>query len=79
MKANDVGRPTFDGKFMNYPKLKHEWRAYQQTLVGNDLVAKILREKCISECPKDGRERGGSCRDMGYTGHQLREAGEVYS
>ncbi len=34
MKANDVGWPTFDGKFMNYPKFKHEWRAYQQTLVG---------------------------------------------
>jgi hypothetical protein len=41
---------TWDGKFVNYLKFKCEWHAYRQTfhpMVGNDLVAKTLREKYV--------------------------------
>jgi hypothetical protein len=51
MRANDVGWPTFDEKFVNYPKFKRDWRAYRQTyhdMEGYDLVAKTLREKWVS-------------------------------
>ncbi len=42
--------PTFDGKFVNYPRFKREWQAYRQTyhsLVSYDLAAKTLRENCV--------------------------------
>jgi hypothetical protein len=31
MKANDMWWPSFDGKFVNYPRFKCKWRAYRQT------------------------------------------------
>ncbi len=51
MKANDVGCPTFNGKCSNYPRLRKEWRACRQpshNFLGDDLMAKVLREKYIS-------------------------------
>jgi hypothetical protein len=27
MRANDSGWPTFDGRYVNYPRFKKEWRA----------------------------------------------------
>jgi hypothetical protein len=31
MRANDSGWPTFDGRFVSYPRFKREWGAYRQT------------------------------------------------
>jgi hypothetical protein len=64
MKANDVGWPSFDGRFVNYTKFKREWRACQQTfhaMMGNDLAAKTLREKCVS---RDVQKMIGNLEDL---------------
>ncbi len=50
MKTKDSGLPTFDSKFVNYPRFKKEWRAYKEmyhSAVSDDLAAKTLREKCM--------------------------------
>jgi hypothetical protein len=50
MRANDSGWPTFDGRFVSYPRFKREWGAYRQTYyaaVGEDLAARTLRDKCL--------------------------------
>jgi hypothetical protein len=50
MRANDSGWPTFDGRFVSYPRFKREWAAYRQTYhaaVGDDLAARTLRDKCL--------------------------------
>jgi hypothetical protein len=50
MRANDSGWPTFDGRFVSYPRFKREWGAYRQTYhaaVGDDLAARTLRDKCL--------------------------------
>jgi hypothetical protein len=50
MRANDSGWPTFDGRFMSYPRFKREWGAYRQTYhsaVSDDLAARTLRDKCL--------------------------------
>ncbi len=49
MRAEDAGSPTFDGKFINYPYFKKEWCSYRSTyqdIVGDNLVANNLKEKC---------------------------------
>jgi hypothetical protein len=51
MRANNLGWPTFDGKYMNYTMFKKEWCAYLQThqnLMGYNLMAKTLTEKCVN-------------------------------
>jgi hypothetical protein len=50
LRANDSRWPIFDGKFVNYPRFKMEWRAYRETyhsVVNDDLAGKTLREKCV--------------------------------
>jgi hypothetical protein len=50
MRANDSGWPTFDGRFVSYPRFKREWGAYRQTYhaaVGDDLAARTLRDKSL--------------------------------
>jgi ElaB/YqjD/DUF883 family membrane-anchored ribosome-binding protein len=50
MRANDSGWPTFDGRYVSYPRFKKEWRAYRQTYhsaVNDDLAARTLRDKCL--------------------------------
>ncbi len=50
LKANDSGWPVFDGRYVNYPRLKKEWVAYRETyhsVVNHDLAAKTLQEKCV--------------------------------
>jgi hypothetical protein len=50
MRANDSGWPTFDGRFVSYPRFRREWGAYRQTYhaaVGDDLAARTLRDKCL--------------------------------
>jgi hypothetical protein len=50
MRANDSGWPTFDGRYVSYPRFKREWGAYRQTYhsaVSNDLAARTLRDKCL--------------------------------
>jgi hypothetical protein len=50
MRANDSGWPTFDGRYVNYPRFKKEWKAYRQTYhsaVSDDLAARTLRDKCL--------------------------------
>ncbi len=50
MRANDSGWPTFDGRYVNYPRFKKEWGAYRQTYhsaVSDDLAARTLRDKCL--------------------------------
>jgi hypothetical protein len=50
MQANDSGWPTFDGRYVSYPRFQKEWRAYRQTYhaaVSNDLAARALRDKCL--------------------------------
>jgi hypothetical protein len=50
MRANDSGWPTFDGRYVSYPRFKKEWEAYGQTYhsaVSNDLAARTLRDKCL--------------------------------
>ncbi len=50
MRANDSGWPTFDGRFVSYPRFKREWGAYRQTYhsaVSDDLAARTLRDKCL--------------------------------
>jgi hypothetical protein len=42
----------FDGKFVNYPRFMRECQTYRRmyhSKVSDDLAAKTLREKCISE------------------------------
>jgi hypothetical protein len=50
MQANDSGWPTFDGRYVSYPRFRREWEAYRQTYhaaVGDDLAARTLRDKCL--------------------------------
>jgi hypothetical protein len=50
MQANDSGWPTFDGRYVSYPRFKKEWEAYRQTYhsaVSNDLAARTFRDKCL--------------------------------
>jgi hypothetical protein len=50
MQANDSGWPTFDGRYVSYPRFKKEWEAYRQTYhsaVSNYLAARTLRDKCL--------------------------------
>jgi hypothetical protein len=57
MRANDSGWPTFDGRFVSYPRFKREWGAYRQTYhaaVGDDLAARTLRDKCLQGDAPDG-------------------------
>jgi hypothetical protein len=64
MRANDSGWPTFDGRFVSYPRFKREWRAYRQTYhaaVGDDLVARTLRDKCLQG---DARQMVGHLDDL---------------
>jgi hypothetical protein len=45
-EANDAGWPTFNGKFINYPRFRKELIAYRQTyhsIVSGDLAVKTLR------------------------------------
>ncbi len=52
LKANDDRWPVFDCKFVNYPRFKKEWIAYREryhSIVNDDLAAKTLREKCVTE------------------------------
>jgi hypothetical protein len=47
MRANDSGWPTFDGRYVSYPRFKKEWGAYRLTYhsaVSDDLAARTLRE-----------------------------------
>jgi hypothetical protein len=51
MKANVMGCPRFNDKFVTYPQFEKEWWAYRIThhdLVGGNLVAKNLRENCVN-------------------------------
>jgi hypothetical protein len=51
IRANGNGWLTFDRSFVNYPRCKKEWQAFQQAytaMVSNNLAAKTLREKCVS-------------------------------
>jgi hypothetical protein len=50
MRANDDGWPTFDGRYVGYPRFKKEWMAYRLTYhsaVSDDLAARTLRSKCL--------------------------------
>jgi hypothetical protein len=50
LRANDSGWPVFDGKYVDYPRFKREWKAYRETyhsIVNDVLVAKTLRERCV--------------------------------
>jgi hypothetical protein len=50
MLANDSRWPTFDGRYVSYPRFKKEWGAYRQTYhsaVSDDLAARTLRDKCL--------------------------------
>jgi hypothetical protein len=50
MRANDSGWPTFNGRFVSYPRFKREWGAYRQmyhSAVSDDLAARTLRDKCL--------------------------------
>jgi hypothetical protein len=50
MRANDDGWPTFDGRYVSYPRFKREWVAYRLTYhsaVSDDLAARTLRDKCL--------------------------------
>ncbi len=50
MQANDSGWPTFDGRYVSYPRFKKEWKAYRQSYhsaVSNNLAARALRDKCL--------------------------------
>jgi hypothetical protein len=50
MQANDSRWPTFDGRYVSYPRFKKEWAAYLQTYhsaVSDDLAARTLRDKCL--------------------------------
>jgi hypothetical protein len=50
MRANDSGWPTFDGRYVSYPRFKKEWEVYRQTYhsaVSDDLAARTLRDKCL--------------------------------
>jgi len=50
MRANDEGWPTFDGRYVGYPRFKKEWAAYRSayhSAVSDDLAARTLRSKCL--------------------------------
>jgi hypothetical protein len=64
MRANDSGWPTFDGRYVSYPRFKREWGAYRQTYhaaVGDDLAARTLRDKCLQG---DARQMVGHLDDL---------------
>jgi hypothetical protein len=50
MRANDNGWPTFNGRYVSYPRFKKEWVAYRLTYhsaVSDDLAARTLRDRCL--------------------------------
>jgi hypothetical protein len=50
-QANDNGWPTFNGKFVEYPRFRKEWWAYRQTYHGHvrdELVCRSLKEKSLA-------------------------------
>jgi hypothetical protein len=50
-QANDSGWPTFNGKYMEYPRFRKEWRAYRQTYHGHmrdELVCRSLTERNLA-------------------------------
>jgi hypothetical protein len=52
MRANKVGWPTFNRKFVNHLRFKKECCAYRRTchnIVGDYLVAKNLKVKCTND------------------------------
>jgi hypothetical protein len=54
-KGNGIGWPIFNLKYVNYLRFKKEWWEYWQTyngLVGDELVARILRDQCASSDAK---------------------------
>ncbi len=64
MRANDVGWPAFNRRFVNCPQFQKDWCAYRQTyhsMAENDLMAKTLREKCINE---EVRKTFGKIKDL---------------
>jgi hypothetical protein len=64
MRANDSGWPTFDGRYVSYPRFRREWGAYRQTYhagVGDDLAARTLRDKCLQG---DTRQMVGHLDDL---------------
>jgi hypothetical protein len=50
MRANEIGWPVLDGRYVSYPRFKKEWTAYRSTYhsaVSDDLAARTLRNKCL--------------------------------
>jgi hypothetical protein len=50
-QANDSGWPTFNGKYVEYPRFRKEWWAYRQTYHGHirdKLVCRSLKEKSLA-------------------------------
>ncbi len=71
MRANDSGWPTFDGRFVSYPRFKREWGAYRQTYHsagvrrsgGKDPQGQVSPRGCAS----DGESPRRPPRDVGDT------------
>ncbi len=54
-QANDSGWPTFNGKYVEYPRFWKEWWAYRQTYHGHvrdELVCRSLKEKSLTSSVK---------------------------
>jgi hypothetical protein len=54
-QANDNGWPTFNGKYVEYPRFRKEWWAYRQTYhrhVRDELVCRSLKERSLASSVK---------------------------
>ncbi len=54
-QANDSGWPTFNGKYVEYPRFRKEWWAYRQTYHGHvrdELVCRSLKERSLASSVK---------------------------
>jgi hypothetical protein len=87
-QANNSRWPTFNGKYVEYPRFRKEWRTYRQTYDGHvkdELACRSLKERSVASRIwilvndiEDLREAWGHAGHAGYAGHVLRPAREVH-
>jgi hypothetical protein len=73
MRANDDGWPTFDGRYVGYPRFKKEWVAYRLTYhsaVSDDLAARTLRSKRECQALAEGDVFADEEARVGHPGSQ---------
>jgi hypothetical protein len=70
-QANYSGWPTFNSKYVEYPRLRKEWWAYRQTYHGHvrdELACRSLKEKSLASSV---RILVNDIEDLQHPGHML--------